>query len=194
MQADNPFLVFVAALNRLQCPYMVTGSVAATLYGEPRFTHDVDLVVELPATAVEAFAAAFPVDQFYCPPLEVLEAESRRPQRGHFNLIHHATGMKADIYLAGRDALHQWGMQHRRRLTLDGVEIQVAPPEYVILRKLEYYREGGSEKHLLDSRAIVAMCDDLDQAWMSETAQRRGLSELLAKVFPAEGDEVTGVR
>jgi len=25
-----------------------------------------------------------------------------------------------------------------------------APPEYVILRKLQYFREGGSEKHLLD--------------------------------------------
>ena len=188
MQVDNPFLVFVTALNRLKCPYMVTGSVAATLYGEPRFTHDVDLVLELPASAMEEFAAAFPVEQFYCPPLEVIVAESRRPQRGHFNLIHHATGMKADIYLAGRDALHQWGMQKRRRLTLDGVEIQVAPPEYVILRKLEYYREGFSEKHLLDSRAIVAMCNDIDRAWMSEMAQRRGLSELLAKVF-SEGSE-----
>lgn len=56
---------------------MVTGSVAATLYGEPRFTHDVDLVLELPLSAIEAFAAAFPVEQFYCPPLEVLAAEDK---------------------------------------------------------------------------------------------------------------------
>lgn len=184
MPPSSPYAVFIEALNRLGCPYMVTGSVAATLYGEPRFTNDVDMVVELPVSAVDAFARAFPIDTFYCPPHEVLVAEIRREQRGHFNLIHHASGMKADIYLAGADPLHRWGLDHRRRFEFDGIAVPVAPPEYVILRKLEFHREGGSDKHIADCRAILALAGDLDRAWLESAARDRGLSDLLKRITP----------
>ena len=42
--------LFVARLGEIGAHYLVTGSVAATLYGEPRVTHDIELVVELSAT------------------------------------------------------------------------------------------------------------------------------------------------
>ncbi len=54
------------------------------------------------------FADAFPLEEFYCPPTEVIEQEALRAQRGHFNLIHHESGFKADIYLANRDEFHRW--------------------------------------------------------------------------------------
>ena len=78
---------------------MVTGSTAGILYGEPRMTHDVDIVVSLAMKDVRAFVEAFPLDDFYCPPEDVLAIEVRRGQRGHCNLIDHATGFKADITL-----------------------------------------------------------------------------------------------
>lgn len=40
---------------------------------------------------------------------EAVRLECSRDSRGHFNLIHHETGMKADLYLAARDDLHRWG-------------------------------------------------------------------------------------
>ncbi len=50
----------------------------------------------------------------------------------------------------------------------------LAPPEYVIVRKLEYYREGGSEKHLRDIRAMLSVSgDQLDRAALNEWLQRR---------------------
>jgi hypothetical protein len=58
---------FVSRLERLGIPYMVTGSTAGILYGEPRLTHDVDIVVALEMTDVPAFVAAFPLEDFYCP-------------------------------------------------------------------------------------------------------------------------------
>ena len=52
----------------------------------------------------------------------------------------------------------------------------LAPPEYVIVRKLEYYREGGSEKHLRDIRSMLAISgEQLDRAAMTEWIQRRGV-------------------
>jgi hypothetical protein len=59
------------------------------------------------------------------------------------------------VYLRGRDPLHAWGLARARRLEVEGQVLVVAPPEYVILRKLEYYREGGSEKHLRDIRSML---------------------------------------
>jgi hypothetical protein len=157
MSATNPFLVFTDRLNQLGVRYMVTGSVASMAYGEPRLTHDVDIVIEISREHCERFGELFPGEEFYCPPVEVLLIESARPQRGHFNLIHHDTGLKADIYPCGRDRLSAWGLDHARKLVVDHSEVWIAPPEYVIARKLEYYAEGGSEKHLRDIEGILAV-------------------------------------
>jgi len=161
MPERNLFLIFLAPLNRLKIPYMVTGAAASIVYGQPRMTHDIDLVVEMNLGDATRLAAAFPLDSFYCPPLETMIAEIQSKRPGCFNLIHHATGFKADLYLAGEDALHRWAMQRRRKITLEEESIWIAPVEYVILRKLEYYREGASEKHLRDIAGMLAISGDI---------------------------------
>jgi len=153
--------LFVGRLAQMRARYLVTGSVAATLYGEPRATHDIDLVVELSAAHRDALPAAFPAEEFYVPPPEVVLEESRREGGGHFNIIHHASGLKADMYLVGSDELHAWAFGNTRDYSIGGMEIHVAPPEYVIVRKLEFYREGGSPKHLRDVRAMLAVSPEL---------------------------------
>jgi hypothetical protein len=160
MLEPNLFLAFLEPLNRGGIPYMVTGSVASLVYGEPRLTHDVDLVVELNANRAHEFAGLFPIDQFYCPPEEVIRIEASRETRGHFNLVHHASGFKADLYPVGRDPLHQWAMARRRVFEIEHTQVWVAPPEYVILRKLQFYQEGRSPKHLRDIRRILDISGD----------------------------------
>jgi hypothetical protein len=126
------------------------------------------------------------LDTFYCPPEEVLIIESRRQQRGHFNIIHHETGHKADIYLCGTDELQHWGLKHVRLVEISkGRTITIAPPEYVILRKLEYYKEGGSPKHKLDIRGMLAVSGDLlDKSfldtWIDRLAVRREWLDITA--------------
>ena len=66
---------------------MVNGAVASIIYGEPRLTHDIDLVLELSDEDAEELVEVFPLEEFYCPPIEILRLEIKRPQRGHFNLI-----------------------------------------------------------------------------------------------------------
>jgi hypothetical protein len=166
---------FMTRLAGLGVPYMVTGSTAGILYGEPRMTHDVDIVVALAPRDVQAFVAAFPDDEFYCPPEDVLAIEVRREARGHCNLIHHATGFKADIYVAA-DELHEWGLAHRNVIVVDGVEVAVAPVEYVIVRKLEYYREGRSPKHVRDILGMLEVSEaSIDRAALDGWLDRLGL-------------------
>lgn len=111
----NVFLLFIRRLNGLGIRYMVTGSVASIAYGEARLTHDVDIVVEIGREDVGRLAAAFPESDFYLPPSEVIRIEVTRAQRGHFNIIHHETGFKADVYPCGRDRLSAWGVQPPKR-------------------------------------------------------------------------------
>lgn len=170
------FLLFVRPLNRARIRYVVSGSVAAIYYGEPRLTHDVDLIVFLSANDLRSLMDEFPEEEFYLPPLEAMLAEITREQAGHFNLIHRETGFKADIYPTGRDELNAWAFRSKRTVEFEGESVTLAAPEYVIVRKLQYYREGRAEKHLRDVRAILAVSgEQLNRAELTEWIQRRGL-------------------
>ncbi len=88
--------------------------------------------------------------------------------------IHHDSQFKADIYLAARDPLHAWALAHRRRIELGEGGAWIAPPEYVILRKLEFLREGGSDKHLRDIRFMLA-ATLVDGAFLEKEVERLGV-------------------
>ena len=114
-----------------------------------------------------------------------------------FNVIHHASQFKADIFVAAMDPLHRWALQHRRRIELSGnLQTWVAPPEYVILRKLEYFRESSHKKHLRDVRFMLAATPELDQPFIDAQMARLGLQAQWRIVqepgeprFPAIGDQ-----
>jgi len=184
VQAHDFIEHFITRLCSAGIDYMVTGSVAATIYGEPRLTHDIDLVVVIGPDDITRLCQAFPLESYYCPPPEVLSIEVQRTSHAHFNLIHHATGLKADCYLHGGDPLHTWAFASRRSLSLGGREpILVAPPEYVIIRKLEYYREGASQKHLADIRAMLrASGAKIDLVFVNSEVEKRGLTDAARQV------------
>lgn len=168
--------LFVRPLDRLQFRYLVSGSVAAMLYGEPRVTHDIDLVVFLRPQDIMRLPEAYPAAEFYLPMPAVIATEVARAEKGHFNVIHPESGLKADFYTANRDELHAWAFRNVRQYTLGETVVRLAPPEYVIVRKLEYFREGGSEKHLRDIRAMLAVSgEQLDRPALDEWIRRKEL-------------------
>ncbi|NOT08217.1 MAG: hypothetical protein HOP28_08425 [Gemmatimonadales bacterium] len=176
MSLAELFRRFARPLNQLDIPYMATGAVAAVVYGEPRLTLDVDLVVRISPAEAGRFADAFPAEEFYVPPIEAIEREASRPEHGHFNLLHLTSGLRGDIYLVGSDPLDAWGLKHRRREEVLGEPVWMAPAEYVIVRKLEYYKEGRSTKHLTDIRAMLRIRPDLiEMAVLEAFVAERGL-------------------
>jgi len=187
MEQVEVFLVFTKRLEQVGISYMATGSVASMLYGIPRFTHDLDMVIELPTAQIAGLISAFPLTDFYCPPAEVLHVESHRPRRGHFNLIHHKTGFKADMYIHREDKLQSWGLSRKTHIELtEGKGMWIAPPEYVIIRKLEYYREGNSEKHLRDIEGMLEISGDIiNRAVIQEWVGKLGLQSEWDAINPA---------
>lgn len=175
--------LFAVPLERAGLAYMVTGATAAILYGQPRTTNDLDVVIELKAADLPRLRSAFPESDYYLPPDEVIQVELSRARRGHLNALHPVSGFKADLYPIGDDPLHRWAFPQRRPVMHDGQNISFAPPEYVILRKLEFFREGGSAKHLADIRAMLDISgDQLDRPALADWIKRLGLHAEWARV------------
>ena len=176
MASPDPFLLFTRIFGDLQIPYLISGRVAATFYGEPRMTYDVDIVLFLKPGDVARLQSAFPDEHFTCPSADVIRTELAKTRQGHVQLIHRATGFRADLYLSGSDPLHVWALQRVRKVDLAGDLLSLAPPEYVILRKLQFYREGRSSKHLRDiHRMLAAMGDPWNRAEMEKLIEKYGL-------------------
>lgn len=172
----DPATIFAPRFNALGAPWAATGSIASIIYGEIRATQDIDIIILLDAGAVVLLEKVFPETEFYRPPRDVVEIERARDRRGHFNLIHFESGYKADVYVSTDDPLHTWALRNRRSVDIEGAQLWLAPPEYVILHKLEFFREGGSEKHLRDIRGMLATTD-VDRGLLEKEIVRRGLEQ-----------------
>jgi len=167
---------FVRPLEGLGIEYMVTGGVAAVVYGDPRFTRDIDIVLRLTPADAGRFTSAFDTRRFYVPPAEALRREAGRKSGGHFNVIDRETALRADVYIAASDVLHAWAFDRRRALDLEGTKVSVAPPEYVILRKLQYYRDSRSERHLRDIAMMLRISQEhIDTGEVEAWVARLGL-------------------
>ncbi len=175
MQDPDLITLFVAPLEADGIRYMITGSIASSIYGEPRNTLDIDLVVFLKSNQTTRFHSIFPEEYFYLPPIDVIEIESRRETRGHFNIIHHNTGLKADIYLSQNHPYLPWAIEHIRRIEAETCQISIAPPEYVILHKLEFYRESNHQRHLRDIAGIIEQ-QSLDQSFLESAVATLNLT------------------
>ncbi|MEP6763469.1 MAG: hypothetical protein ABJB66_04110 [Gemmatimonadaceae bacterium] len=175
MRPTDVVSVFAPPLLATGIEWMVAGGVAAIVYGEPRFTQVLDVVVALKPAQGHIFAQQFPDREFYCAPTEVIAEEAQREAFGHFNVLHLNSDARADIYLAGQDPLARRGLDAKRSVTLAGLTIPLAPPEYVILHKLRFKKLGASERHLRDIRAMLRVLgDDVDVASLQSDAESMG--------------------
>jgi len=182
---------FVAVLNALeQCriPYMVAGSVAAILYGEPRLTNDMDVVVDLGPRQADDLLAHFAGEDFYAPSAGFVQAVIARG--GSFNIIHVASASKVDLIVRRPTdfAAHEFSRRQRVPFT-EQLDASVATPEDVIVSKLLFYAEGRSEKHLTDIAGILRVsAGRIDESYVESWVSRLGLEEfwLAAKRLASE--------
>jgi hypothetical protein len=120
-------------LERLGLRYFVTGSSATIFYGEPRFTNDIDIVLDLPPGRVAELCTAFPADEFYVSEESARQAVARR---GQFNIVHPASGLKLDLMIPAETPFHRSRFARTRRLRpAPDFDVAFASVEDVILKK-----------------------------------------------------------
>jgi hypothetical protein len=175
--------VVVGVFERLGIANTIGGSIAASFAGEPRSTVDIDVVASLGDSQVAALVAALSPD-FY-----VDEDAVRRAVRNHssVNLIHNATMLKVDIFVAGGTPVDEEQLARRLWVRLgDGIELPIHPPEDILLQKLRWFQLGGgvSDRQWRDVVGIVRVQGrKLDLAYLHRQAPVLGVTELLAQVL-----------
>lgn len=169
--------IAVSILDELGIDYLVTGSMASTAYGEARLTNDVDIAIRATPELAAALAAAFKEPDFYASAAAARTAAQQGG--GQFNVIHPSSGFKIDFMVVANDEFDQSRFQRARYVRLQSeTTTAYASPEDVILRKLQYCRDGGSDKHVRDIRSMVSLIGDgLDLAYIESWLDRLGVRD-----------------
>lgn len=167
----------ISAFEELNIRYIVTGSVASMAYGEPRLTNDIDIVADIKIEQIALLERYFPYDEFYFDADMILEAIIHRSQ---FNIIHPKSGLKVDIILYQDTQFDRSRFSRSKRIQpAEGYRADFAAPEDVIIKKMEYYKEGGSDKHLRDITGILKVSGhDVDREYIVTWAKKLGLMEI----------------
>ena len=162
--------------ERHDVPYRVVGSIASIAYSEPRFTNDIDILVELRVDLVESIEQEFPSPEYY---LSLDAVRSAIRSRRQFNVIHVPSGLKLDIIQCNDSEFGRLDISQGQRLKSDGFyDAWFASPENVILMKLRFFKEGGSDKHLRDTASILLVQGSrIDRDYITKWSQQLGVSE-----------------
>jgi len=154
----------VSVLERVSISYMVVGSFASTVHGEPRTTLDLDIVIDPSSDQLERLLAALPEDRYY---VDAEAARDARKCRGMFNAIHLPSGWKVDLIIRKARPFSAEELRRREQQTLRGVAVDMASAEDTIIAKLEWSKAGNSERQLRDVAAIVRLRGEaLDRAYI----------------------------
>jgi len=168
-------------LEGLGLPYFITGSMAAIYFGDPRLTNDIDIVTALPLEKVGTLCGAFPAPEFYVSEESARSAVSRR---GQFNVIHTFSGLKVDLIVVPDTPFNRSRFARARPIPVEpGFAPPFSSPEDLILKKMDSYREGGSEKHLRDIAGVLRVSTEkIDRCYIAEWAGRLGLTEIWEQI------------
>ena len=166
----------IETLERLEIEYALVGSLASSTFGESRFTNDIDIIVRLDVFDAARLCDAFSGEEFCVYQPAVIEEVERG---GQFNILHPASANKIDFMLVGESNWSRRQMDRRiRREILEVGACFVAAPEDIILGKLLYYQDGGSEKHLRDITGIlIRSSSSIDYDYLMNSAKEVGVED-----------------
>ncbi len=183
-------LAVTRTLEELGIPYLIGGSVASIIHGEPRLTNDIDLVADIKEEQVPQLVSALETD-FY---IDDRAARRAIRERDKFNLLHLETMYKVDIFIPRGDNWSREQMRLREGKPLvegdDSTVRQISNPETTVLQKLWWFRKGNevSERQWRDVQGVLKVqADKLDLDYLKRWAANLGISDLLEKAFDEAG-------
>lgn len=174
--------------------YVVGGSIASGIHGQPRATRDADLVADLKPEHIQPLVTALE-QEFYLDTQAIYRAVATRRS---FNLIHFDTLFKADVFIPASDEWSRQQLQRRRPERIepdaDAPVVYISSAEDIILQKLRWYQKGGSvsEQQWKDVQGVLRVqAKTLDYSYLRQWAANLGLAELLARALADAGIETS---
>jgi hypothetical protein len=173
----------------LNIRYYITGGVAAIVYGEPRTTRDVDVVLELAIADLDRLTTALEANGFYVPGVD--DVKSGRMQT--LGITHIESIARADLVISKNQPWEQLKFQRRQPIEMsDAGQLYFASPEDLILNKLRWRQQSGSQKQWRDVLGILKVQGNtLDRDYLEFWATQFGTIEALQQAFVAADWSVT---
>lgn len=186
LNAESILRLAAESLHSLGIPYMVTGSLASALYGEPRSTQDLDIVVHAAEPALQRLGERLRSEGLYCDEGAIAEAVSLR---GMFNAIDPTTGWKIDFIVLKDTPFGRAAFEGRGTVVLSGVPLQVARAGDIVVAKLEWARLSSSERQIRDVVGVLLVQGrDLDRDYIEGWVDDLGLGEEWSRVLKLEAE------
>lgn len=181
----SALLDVVGILDELELPYAVGGSVASSVFGEPRASADADLIVQMSEAQLGKLLASLEGSYY------VSEDAARDAVRRHssFNVIHLESMYKVDVFVAGPSQLDQEQLRRKVRIALTtepNTSAFVTAAENLVLRKLDWFRQSGetSDRQWRDVLGILKVqAGALDMTYLLRSADDTGLRDLLDRAL-----------
>lgn len=166
-------------LDAAKIPYMVTGSIAAGHYGQPRMTRDIDIVVQVEPAEARVLADA--LGEEFAADAELIRKAIAR--QSLFNVIHREAIVKVDFVVRKPAAYRIEEFARRRQVTIDGHPLWIVAPEDLILSKLEWAKSSHSELQLRDVRSVLKFQQKaIDRAYLDRWAVHLSVDALLREL------------
>lgn len=162
----------IDVLEAIGATYAIWGAMAVVAYGEPRFTHDLDILLSPTDFPVPRFVQRLHETHYHVDELSVRNALGG----GFFNVIHLVYQIKVDFYVPTEPEL-QAMIAERVYLPFDEARrAAYITPAAVIIAKLRAYADSQSTRHLDDIASVIRVQGaKLDQARLDVAAARLGL-------------------
>jgi hypothetical protein len=169
----------------LGIPHYITGGVAAATYGEPRTTRDLDIVIALSLTQLDAMVQRLESEGFYVPGVE----DIRFGRLQTLGITHQETIARADLMLAGTSAFDRAQFNRRRAIEIPSRgTLYLASPEDIILNKLRWREQSQSEKQWRDILGILKVQNQtLDFNYLNQQADALELTNVLVRSLTEAG-------
>ena len=185
MSSSDLLRHLVRTLEDLDLPYAIGGSIASMAYATYRSTIDIDVLVQLSPTDVDRLRERFPEPDYFLDEVAARKAVAGKQQ---FNILHIPSGMKIDVFPVGDAFTRAQITRAYSRPVFYDIEARISPPEELIVSKLVYYQEGGSDKHVNDIAAMLEISGDLiDRSRVESLAGEFGVVHVWRQVLERIG-------
>ncbi len=183
MNLDEVVLRVVEILNKMDIPYFLTGAMAVVYYGEPRTTHDIDLIIVVKESDVNLMVINFEQD-FY---IDEFSIRTAIEEKDMFNAVHKETGFKVDFWILGEDDYNKERFKRRVQVNVLGTKIYLPTAEDAIISKLEWFKMSDIDKHYYDALGIYRIQKgNLDTDYINNWCQKKSISKLWKKIQTAD--------
>lgn len=165
-------------LEKLDIPYGITGGFAVVVWGRPRFTADIDIVVALKPEKIKILVE----ELLKTDPRGYVDEDAAKEavfRQSSFNFIHPASGLKIDFIVIGDQPYNLEQMKRRVARDFAGQTIFFISPENLILNKLLWYKEGKSTKQMEDIESVIKIQKKLDWKYIKKWAKIQSTEDIL---------------